>query len=248
MDDIFNLEYDTDTSNGAPLLSRKVKTIELEFDVITTHDKTWQEVFDELIKLTDGDVTNGRVGTLFYGDYRLDCNLCDVRLKDVNTTRFYATGTLKLISNDIWRVQRDFSYEAINPNNKAKQYPVNYPYSYVKTNVGQLLTNESYQPAYFRITIYGAVNNPSISIGNNTYTVYEYIGANESLAISYRDESTRTIEKYLDGGGRVNCFNSREKNIQFFKKIAPGNNDVIWDGTFKFEVTLYEERGIPPWN
>ena len=95
-----------------------------------------------------------------------------------------------------------------------------------------------------KLIIYGEVTDPSVTIAGHIYSVTGHVDADEYLVI---DSRTKTITKVESDGDRVNWFQYRNKLNYVFQKIPSGENNVLWDGTFSFNVTLYEERSEPKW-
>ena len=55
-----------------------------------------------------------------------------------------------------------------------------------------------------------------------------------------------------DNGTRENVYKFRERGAHgsgsyLFEPIKPGTDDITWDNTFDFDLTLYETRSTPPY-
>ena len=92
--------------------------------------------------------------------------------------------------------------------------------------------------------IYGTVENPSVTIGANTYTVNAKVGAGETLLV---DSLAKTITLVNAYGQKINCFDKRSRESYIFEPIPSGMNTVSWSGNFKFELTVIEKRSEPRW-
>ena len=56
-----------------------------------------------------------------------------------------------------------------------------------------------------------------------------------------------TVEKVAVNGERESVFNNRAKKKSIFKKVPPGRQEIVWSGTFDFDLLIYEERSEPKW-
>ena len=64
------------------------------------------------------------------------------------------------------------------------------------------------------------------------------LGADALNAVIFlRDSAGNTPNKY--------GFQSRTDDV--LARIQPGENLITWNGTFGFDLTLYETRGVRPW-
>ena len=110
--------------------------------------------------------------------------------------------------------------------------------------MNQKLNNTGFVPENFRMNIYGPCINPQITIGGHVYEVAKEFEANEYLTI---DSIAKTITLTHTDGAVENCFNLRNKESYIFEKIPVGVNTVSGNAEFKFDITLFEERGEPKW-
>ena len=252
VDDLFNIEYETNTSKGfITSITRKFKSIELEFDILNKNGIDWKQTYTSLMNVIEKDIAQGYYGRLWVNGYYIDCNVDVTKLKKVNLKNIYTNGTLRIVSNFLWKKKYNTSFKlgGAQPSNVCpKQYPYRYPYHYLKRVGKGIINNPSFNDSFFEIHIFGPVNNPSITVNNNEYLVNTNIAENEILTIDYSSEETRTIVKRdINNTYSINCFNDRSKDGMFFKKIKGGVSEVLWDGTFSFEINLFEERNHPRW-
>jgi hypothetical protein len=123
-------------------------------------------------------------------------------------------------------------------------YPYDYPYDYAVSLTSRSVVCDSVADNAFRLWIYGAVSNPSISIGTHTYTLTGTIGAGESVLI---DSINKTITLTTANGGKVNWFDKRGRENYIFQPIPSGIHDVSWNGNFGFDLSIIEKRSEPRW-
>ena len=88
-------------------------------------------------------------------------------------------------------------------------------------------------------------------IGANRYQVDATVPAGGYMVV---DGMAGTVE-VVDGNGDVASVFAKAhrgggagRGEYIFEKIAPGEHEVSWSRGFGFDVTVYEERGEPPWS
>ena len=125
----------------------------------------------------------------------------------------------------------------------GKKYNLKYAYRFGTGYSNQTIYNTHYADTPMRISIYGPVDNPSISISGNTYAVNASIADGERLDI---DQIARTVVKVDSSGIKTNLFNSRDKTNDIFKPCPAGNASVTF-AAFTMEITLIQQRSEPLW-
>lgn len=108
----------------------------------------------------------------------------------------------------------------------------------------RVLSNTGIVEMPFRLIIYGPCVNPVIYISNHAYQVNCSVESGEHLII---DSSEKTIQLVSNHGIISNKFAQRNKESYIFQKIPAGSNNITWDGSFGFDITLFEERSEPRW-
>lgn len=126
----------------------------------------------------------------------------------------------------------------------SADYPFDYPFEYYTKLVGDSINNTGFTASNFKLIVYGACVSPFVSIGGHTYKVNCTVGENEYLTI---DSAEKKIYITSNTGEVINKFNARGREDYIFEKIPPGTHDVVWDGSFGFDVILLEERSEPKW-
>ena len=123
-------------------------------------------------------------------------------------------------------------------------YPYDYNFDYALPLKGQDITCDSVGENAFQIRIYGEAVNPSIIIGEHTYTINGTVGSGETLLI---DSLARTITLTKADLQKVNFFDKRSRESYIFQPIPSGTQPVRWSGNFGFDLTVIEERSEPKW-
>lgn len=187
-------------------------------------------------------------GVLHIGEYSLKCYVVGCENSDyINNDVLYKT--LRIIPVDaVWskEVTVNFTNEIL-ADTGEEDFPCDYEYDYKADVTVNAIENSFGAPCGFKIIIYGPCENPSIIIGGNIYKINYSISGNQYAMIT-SSGSQKTVILTKNDGEKVNLFQYREKSNSIFQKIPKGISTVTWDGTFKFDVVLLDERGEPEWN
>lgn len=201
---------------------------------------------NRLFEVFEKDVLAVKHGKFIIGDYYLKCFVTESKKADYLIHESYLKVTVK-VSTDfpywIKETSSTFNYGG-GVSGVDLDFKRDFPYDYTSNLLGKQLINTHFVAANFRINIYGACNEPRITIGGHDYEVFASIGANEYLTI---DSVNKTIILTHSDGTKENCFNLRNRDSYIFEKMQPGNLNVSASGSFKFDIVLLEERGEPKW-
>lgn len=207
---------------------------------------------NRLMEIAEKDVLAMEYGKIVIGDYYLKCYITGSTKGNYLINKGYLEVTLTIATDlsqwvkettqSFWKEGSQVAKGDTTSNNL--DYPYDYSYDYLNSLHERRIDNTGFVGSEFEIVIYGAVTNPVIYIGGHTYEVDCEISANEYLTINSR---TKTIVLTRYNGEKVNCFKHRNKQSYVFEKIPSGNNIVVWDGNWGFDITLFEERSEPKW-
>lgn len=128
-----------------------------------------------------------------------------------------------------------------------KQYEACYQYDYDYTNNGEsqlILNNPSVNESEFILTVQGPAESPYLGIGDNVYHITTDVPDGAVLVI---DSTEKTALMTLATGEVVNVFSARDSDHYLFKRIASGQNPLVYDGTFLWQLEVIEERSEPRW-
>ncbi len=208
---------------------------------------------NHLHDVIDYDVIKKEKGKLYIGDYYINgyfiaadqsSFLENSRTANITLT-FCAEKSvwLKEIESEFLSATTDTGGAAVD--GKFKSPPYGYPYDYmVEDSSNTIITNGSISEAAVVIVINGRAENPSVRIGLNRYEFELTVDQGEYLII---DGLNREATLCDIAGNKSSVFGYRNKEYDLFAKVPEGNNNVSWDGSFGFSVTLYEERSEPKW-
>lgn len=201
---------------------------------------------NKLFETFEKDILAVKHGKIIIGDYYLKCYVTESKKSEYLNHKNCMKVTVK-VSTDFpyWvkETQSTFGYgETVS--SPYLDFMRDFPYDYMSSLIGKQLKNTNFVPTNFKINIYGACENPRITIAGHDYEVFASVRANEYLTI---DSVNKTIILTHSDGTTENCFNKRNKNSYIFEKIPLGVHNVSTNGNFKFDVVLLEERGEPRW-
>ena len=81
-------------------------------------------------------------------------------------------------------------------------------------------------------------------MSDHIYQVFGTIRAGETLVV---DSLAKTIMLSTVSGTRVNWFNNRNRENYIFEPIPAGQSNILYNGSFAFDLTVIEERSEPKW-
>ena len=250
INDLHSYKWDYSSKNNRiSLFQRKISEKKLPIVIVPPNDRTeGNELMDRLMELADKDVLAKEAGRLIAGDYYLECYIFgnEKSKYDLQKGIFYAT--LNAVSDQdkaawIKETSHMFSKES-GGSGQMLDYPYDHPYDFTSPSYIRDLVNTSFSDSEFKMRIYGEVTNPDIYIGGHSYAVTGHIGASEYVEIDSREKTVTLVQS---NGTRVNWFRYRDKESYIFQKIPSGQNSVAWQGSYMFQITLYEERSEPKW-
>lgn len=205
---------------------------------------------NRLVEVLDYDAAFGKYGRL-YSDtgYYLECMIIGSKKTSWrNTTSMMFNDMTVLIPNPCWINEKIQRFGGItNPiiSTDGLDYAYDYAYDYLNMLTNQKIVVNGYVSSHFVMIIYGACENPAVSIGTHTYKVNTSLLTGEYLTIDTRNKK---IIKTKNSGEQISVFNERDRSYSdFFEKIPAGTSMVAWSGGFGFDLTLYMERSEPTW-
>ena len=205
-----------------------------------------------LYEIIEKDVLAMKKGTFKVGDYEMSAFVYGSKKTNYLTSKRLMIVELAVVTDTPqWKTQKDFKFTA-NTELEVIEYGRNYtekrefPYGYSHSQLNARVDNDSFFECGFRMVIYGPVTNPTITIGDNIYRVDVTVSTGEYLEI-ISDGTTKTITLHRTGNVKEDCFAKRYKKQSVFAKIKTGVNQVDWDNTFAFDLTLLVERSEPKW-
>lgn len=252
--DLFSGEYEEIEENDhIQDFEKKITDYSLEVEINAIGEVNFRRAVDYLEEVTEKDIVNVTPGRLYVGNSYMKCWI-------VGTDKDRWVNDLCSISNELtiksdypyWITEEKFEFlkaeqsEVMSP---WLEFPYDYPYEYGKVRTLQYIQNSNYTSSGFKMTIYGPCINPIIRIAGHVYELQTTLYAGEYAVIdsSTRYSKDRKIVKVKEDGTQEDIYNSRNKDSEIWRNIPPGRSIVSWNGSFGFDIILFNERGTPRW-
>ena len=248
----WGLSYSTVNGRSASF-KRLRKEIEVGAVVVADSDDDGAALRNRIYEVAIVDVEAGKPGRLYVDEWYMDGYF----ISSNKSCWWYSNRAANysftfLADNPVWTKEHIYSFKPIASGvATGLDYPHGYPHNYGPTTSGSIvLENPSILAAPVKMVVYGPAESPRITIGGNAYSVDTDVPDGGILTI---DAPTRTIVKRDRYGAVSNCFQHRAGNQRkgggsyIFEPVPSGVSEVTWDGSFGFDVTLYEQRDEWRW-
>ena len=193
------------------------------------------------------DVLAGIHGRLFIDGYYLRCFVTGSAKSEYLYNGRHAKVSLT-IETDLPEWIREtvfaFGYDGAGSAGKDMDFNRDFPSDYASNLLGRSVCNTGFVASEFRMVIYGAAEEPSVTVHGHVYQVHASLEGNEHLTI---DSVDKTILLTHADGSQENLFNLRNRESYIFEKMPPGTSLVSLEGCRKADITLLEERSEPRW-
>ena len=226
--------------------TKKAKTYSLTLTVRGKLEER-KSLIDELTNEFEHDIINITPGRIFFGEWYIDCY---IKNKTTGISGTWNNWTELSVGAycpyPFWIRETPYYFKAAEiTSTNNKRYAGRYAYRYANGLNNTYIINDHYAESNFRMVIYGPCVKPSVYIGGYEYHADITLESGEYLEI---DSAAETVTKYMVSGIRVNAFNNRSFQNNIFRPIQPGQQDISWDGSFDFDLILFEERSEPRWS
>ena len=205
--------------------------------------------YDRARRVFDRDMRLGTPGALISGEWSQRAYVSGTS----PSGRYRGTGTVELtvvLLDGVWRRERTESYLPVSgAGGEWLDYPHDMPYDYMATPAPSTVRAPEWSESPCRLTMYGPATDPVVTIAGNDYAADLTLPAGSRLVI---DGLARTVEEVTSTGLVVNRFSSARRGSGIgsgeycFQPVPPGESTLAWDGSFGFDLTIFEEEGEPP--
>lgn len=214
----------TSKGNRISSLTRQVSTRKLPVIILCDSEEQGIQARNMLLEVAEKDVLAMEHGKIVIGNYYFKCFVTKSSKANYLTNKRYMLLDLTLTSDYPYWVQESTTSfrtgtQSVQGSGVGLDFPYDYPFDFFSTMASTTLSNPGFVPTNFKMVIYGACSNPSISIAGHTYQVNCEIGESEYLTI---DSSTKKIQLVKNDGTIVNKFNDRNKQSYIFEKSQQG--------------------------
>lgn len=254
--DLHDYSWDNNSEGGRlSTFTKGVTEKTLPLVIIGKDKEEKNKILNQLFVLGEKDVLTRNYGKLYHGDYYLKCYVTASKKSSyLKRAERFAKDTITISTDYPWWIKElKYSYKVgddpeqeheIVTTKRNLDYNFDYNIDYLSNEGARTLYNSAVVDSNFKLIMYGPVVNPKIEINGHLYQVNITLLAKEYVEI---DSVTKKIRKMNYDGTWSNAFASRNKESYIFKRIEAGYNHFIWDGTFRFDIILYDERSEPPW-
>lgn len=248
--DLRNYAWSYDLINNR--ISRFYRSVTAKKLPLTVCCKTKAEadaVKNRLLDIAEADIEAVKPGRIYVGDYYITGYITASEKDDYLISGRYCRIDVEFTSAvPAWRKETTYIFGGANDNARSGMngydYPYEFPFDYAVSTTSKDIVCDSVRSNHFRLRIYGEITDPVITIAGHAYKVHGMIKKGETLLI---DSANKTITLTTADGKKVNWFNNRDRESYIFEQIKPGVNLAYYDGTFKFDLTVIEERSEPKW-
>lgn len=219
-----------------------VKTVEVKFRDPSDADR--------LVDIINADMSVEKPGTITAAGWSQRGYIARLEPTEIRPSIIKATLDCVLLDG-VWRKPQLFHlFPESGDRDGTKVYSYTYPYRYSAEFGSRYVSIGSKTPSPFTMCIFGFTSNPSIKIGENVYTFETDVPQDGYLLVDSRDFTATIV--YADGA-RVDAYSSVVRGAgegcgtYGFERIPAGYSHVIWNDMFGFDLTLFHERGAPPY-
>lgn len=212
-------------------------------------EEEYGQNWNHLHNVFEKDVREGTPGQLFFGEHYLRCYIIASAKSEWEYDCLISDNELTLVTDYphwIREAKKQFFPQDAPESEIGLDYSYDYPYEYALNTAGtSIWVTDHFDSSEYQMTIYGPCSDPRVLINGYPIQVFDVLEANDYLIIDSREN---TVMKYLANGTLQNLYDNRAKQQSIFEKIPGGNLMVNWNGSFGFDLTLYQERSEPKWN
>lgn len=242
--------------------NKPVASTDVTMHVLAKDIDSRNEAIDAFNNCVEVDIYDGIAGKLWFGDWYTFGYITGAK----NSKWQYGIGAIKkdftfAREEETWfHIIHKSSYTEDEEQEDEfetgiKDYELNettnlegydYAYDYGVDRISATdVTNPNPLGCDFIIGISGPVNNPFVRVGDTYINVNVEVPDGGTLVI---DSTAKTIMLTYADGTVTNAFSARNPDYYIFRQIDSGTNAIIWDGSFRWDLQLIEERSEPRWH
>lgn len=244
----YSWSYDI-INNRISRFYRSVSTRKLPLLVCCSTTEEANQVRNRLLELAEADIDAMLPGKIFTGDYYTTGFITASKKTDYRTHGRFCRVDLTLTSPDpSWSRETVHVFgstdEGASASRSGFDFPFDYAYDYSVSTTSRQVVCDTVKSSKFKLRIYGEATDPAVMINGHAYKVNGMVKAGETLLI---DSLNKTLTLTTATGSKINWFANRDRHDYIFEPIPPGVNNVIYNGSFKFDLIVIEERSEPRW-
>lgn len=246
----YSWSYET-INNKISRFHRPITSRKLPLTIYCDSEEKAVAVKNRLFELAEADISAKLPGKIYIGEYYTVGYITGSTKNNYLITKRLCEIELTFTTDDpTWYKEQTYTFIPTSDNavgvavGGGTDYPYDYTYDFALSLMGQRITCDSVGDNAFRLLIYGATTDPTITINGHAYTVNGSVGNGETLLI---DSLNKTVTLTTALGNKINWFDKRSRESYIFEPISAGQNTVSWSGTFGFDLTVIEKRSEPRW-
>lgn len=226
-----------------------VAEIPISINVVARTREEYISASDRFFEVTENDILKNKKGKLYFDGSYVLCNLVGSVKSDWYREVGFHVNNIRLVTDQpVWITEKHFSFSKKTSKEKIFEhldYPHGYPYDFLAEPYGTDRIEGGSSDSHFKMIIYGPAVFPEVFVNGHKYRVNTAVAEGEYLTIDSREE---TVVRCMVDGTKINEFDNREhEGHSVFKKIPTGTVEVEWNGSFGWDVTIFEERSEPRW-
>ncbi len=200
----------------------------------------------------DSDMRNGTPGTIHVDGWSQRCFVVASDVDGIGGD-FFATKLTMILLDGVWLRGTTTAFMPVRTSGDYEflDLPHDLPYDLGATPPRQYAINPGHSDSPAKFLVYGPAVNPSVRLAGNLYQVDVTVPDGGYMDI---DPLRRTVTVVAADGTTMNAFGKAHRGSgegsgeYIFERVPVGTHDVSWDGSFGFDLTLYEEEGEPAWS
>ena len=212
-------------------------------------------VADELRRLADRDVAMATPGTLAVDGWSQRAYITAADPSSISRAHMAAKLTVVLLDG-VWRKGHTVAFELLTAaagDGEFLDLPYDLPHDLGVPSTRRYVDIAGWGAAPLRFTVYGPCVNPAIRIDGNWYRVDVTVPDGGYMVVDPL-ATPRSVTVVGPDGSVTDAFpearrgNGLGGGEYIFQPASPGAHEVVWDRSFGFDLTWYEEEGEPPWS
>jgi len=219
---------------------RKLKVTVLADDV-----EEFNSVMYQMHRTFDRDIRQMTPGKLWWNDFYKEVFAIESDHDAFEELMESVERTITFLSvYPYWIRKSTFQYLSYTGVTGTLDFPMDYGFDYDQSEYIETVNNDCIGAANFEIIFFGPCINPTVTIGEHSYTLYVTLDAGEFARI---DSKTKKITKHSVSGDVENIFHLRDKESYIFERIPEGSTTILRSKDLGVDISIFDERGEPAW-
>lgn len=209
------------------------------------------ELRNRLLELGEPDIEAMEPGTLEVpGGWSLRCWVIGGAPTNYWMDDRYAEFELTLLAEEpVWTREHETRFEPVQDEAGGIDYPFEFPFDFQPEAGAQSVSNAGMFACDWLWRVYGPATSPYVRIGTDLHKVNVDVPAGARLEVDSREHTVKVV---MSDGTVEDAYADRERGgrgsgTYLFERVPEGDSTVAWDGTYAFDIVLYESRIAAPY-